>query len=119
MGKQGDPDIFISYAWKDGADLAQRLQTSLGGEGFDAWLDTRRLRGGATWTPEIERAIDTCDVVLALLTPGSDVSEICRSEQLRSLRKGKRVISLLARSGSDIPLHLEAKEYRDFTGASA
>jgi len=118
MGEQRDPNIFISYARKDGADLAQRLQASLGCEGLDAWLDTQRLAGGATWTTEIERAIDTCEVVLALLTPGSYVSEICRSEQLRSLRKGKRVIPLLARSGSDIPLHLEAKQYRDFTGAS-
>ena len=57
-------------------------------------------------------------MLLALLTPASYVSEICRSQQRRSLRKGKRVIPLLARSGSNIPLHLEAKQYRDFTGAS-
>jgi TIR domain len=39
--------IFISYARKDGAGLAQRLQASLTREGFDAWLDTQRLAGGA------------------------------------------------------------------------
>jgi len=118
MDDQRNPEIFISYAREDAADVAQRLQASLAREGFDAWLDTQRLTGGATWTGEIERAIDTCEVVLALLTPASYVSEICRSEQRRSLRKGKRVIPLLARSGSNIPLHLEAKQYRDFTGAS-
>ena len=118
MGRQNNSNIFIFYARKDGAELAQRLQASLVDEGFDAWLDTRRLAGGTTWTTEIERAIDASHVVLALMTPGSYVSETCRAEQLRSLRKGKRVIPLLAASGSDIPLHLEAKQYRNFTGAN-
>src|SRR5215831_11642480 len=117
MDEQRNPGIFISYARKDGADLAQRLQQDLAAKGFDAWLDRQRLASGATWTAEIERAIDTSQVVLALLTPGSYVSEICRSEQLRSLRKRKRVIPLLARSGSDIPLHLEAKQCRNFTAS--
>jgi hypothetical protein len=109
--------VFISYARKDGAALAQRLQADLGAQGFDAWLDTQRLAGGASWTTEIEQALDACQVALALLTPGSYVSDICRAEQLRALRKGKRVIPLLAQSGSDVPLHLETKNYRDFTGA--
>src|SRR5712692_2500531 len=109
--------VFISYARKDGAELAQRLQRDLSKESLDVWLDTRRIAGGATWTTEIEENIDRSRVVLALLTPGSYRSEICRAEQLRSLRKGKLVIPLLAQRGSDIPLHLEAKNYRDFTGA--
>ncbi|MGO9273480.1 MAG: toll/interleukin-1 receptor domain-containing protein [Terriglobia bacterium] len=83
------PRVFISYARQDAAQLAQRLQRDLSVQGFDAWLDTRRLAGGATWTVEIERAIDVAQMVLALMTPGSHVSEICRAEQLRSLRKGK------------------------------
>jgi WD40 repeat protein len=117
MLQVGPANIFISYARKDGADLARRLQADLKKEGFDAWLDTQRLIGGAAWNTEIEQALDACHVTLALLTPGSYLSEICRAEQLRALRKGKRVIPLLAQPGSDIPLHLEAKHYRDFTGA--
>jgi HEAT repeat protein len=118
MAVQRKAGIFISYAHKDGADLAQRLQRDLQAEGFDAWLDKQRLAGGASWTTEIECAIDKSHVLLALVTPGCNASEICRAEQLRSLRKGKRVIPLLARSGSDIPLYLEAKQYRDFSGAN-
>jgi hypothetical protein len=45
--------VFISYAHKDGADLARRLQGDLEKRGFDPWLDTQRLRRGATWTREI------------------------------------------------------------------
>jgi WD40 repeat protein len=107
--------IFISYARKDGALLAQRLQSDLTKEGFDAWLDTQRFRGGATWTSETEAALDQANCVLALLSHGSYVSETCRSEQLRALRKGTRVIPLKAQPDTEIPLHLEAKNYRDFS----
>ena len=76
--------VFISYARKDGAALAQRLQADLGATGFDAWLDTQRLAGGTTWTSEIEHAIDTSDVLLALLTAASYVSEICRAQKVQT-----------------------------------
>jgi hypothetical protein len=118
MPDSADGKIFISYARIDGAELAQRLQGDLRDKGYDAWLDTERIRGGSTWTKEIETAIDDADYVLALLTPGSYASEICRAEQLRSLRKGKCVIPLKAQRGTESPLHLETKNYRDFTADS-
>jgi len=111
--------VFISYARKDGAALAQRLKDDLEKNGFDAWLDTQRSHGGATWTNEIEAALDQAEYVIVLLTQGSYVSEICRAEQLRVLRKHKCVIPLMAQSGADVPLHLEAKNYRDFTTESS
>src|SRR5260370_2996310 len=93
--------VFISYAHRDGAELACRLQADLTEKGFDAWLDEQRLAGGAVWTEHIESALDNAEFVLALLTPGSYASEICRAEQLRSLRKGKCVVPLLAKAGTD------------------
>jgi hypothetical protein len=118
MTSAGVKTVFISYARKDGAQLAKRLLGDLQREGFDVGLDTQEKAGGATWTRKIEEAIDRAQVVLALLTNGSYKSEICRAEQLRALRHGKCVIPLLAQRGADIPLHLEAKNYRDFTATS-
>ena len=86
------------------------------GAELEAWLDTSRIGGGAVWTEEIERAIDGCDVALVILSPGSYRSDICRAEQLRALRKGKRVIPILGKAGTDVPLHLETKNYRDLSG---
>ena len=63
--------IFISYARKDGAALAQRLRSDLAKQGFDAWLDTQRIKRGAVWSTEIEREIDTRQVTVALLSPAS------------------------------------------------
>lgn len=66
----------------------------------------------------LEDALDEAEFVLALMTSGSYVSDICRAEQLRALRKDKCLIPLKAQSGADVPLHLEAKNYRDFTADS-
>jgi WD40 repeat protein len=107
--------VFISYARKDGAVLAQRLQCDLAKQGIDAWLDTKRIGGGAVWSAEIEREIDTRQVMIALLSPGSYKSEICRAEPIRALDKGKRVIPVIAVKGSDRPIYLYARQYRDFT----
>lgn len=107
--------VFISYARKDGAALARRLQSSLNTKGFDVWLDTQRLHGGTTWSWEIEHEIDTRQVTLALISPGSYASEICRAEQIRALDKGNRVIPVLAAKNADRPLYLYARQYRDFT----
>src|ERR1035441_10682416 len=81
MAKVRPKRIFVSYARRDGAELALRLQKDLTAVGCDVWLDTRRIGGGASWTVEIEEAIDRAHVVLALLTPDSYSSGICRAEQ--------------------------------------
>ena len=109
------PRVFISYARKDGAALAQRLQKDLNGKGFDVWLDTQRIAGGATWTRELDAAIDSCQVMLAVLTKGSYESRMCSGEQLRALDNGKRLIPLLAEKGADRTTYLYALRLRDFT----
>ncbi len=50
--------VFISYARKDGTELAERLHGDLGRRGFQVWLDTKEIGGGAAWTEEIEEALD-------------------------------------------------------------
>jgi hypothetical protein len=110
--------IFISYARKDGADLARRLESDLKARGFDPWLDTQRLHAGSVWSVGIESEIDSREVTLALLSPGSYSSEICRAEQLRALDKGNRVIPVLAVQHSDRPIFLYARQYLDFTNAA-
>ncbi|MBE2268204.1 MAG: toll/interleukin-1 receptor domain-containing protein, partial [Anaerolinea sp.] len=110
------PDrIFISYARRDARTLALRLQADLIGAGYDVWLDTSEIDGGASWSREIEDAIESCDCGLALLSHGAFESEICRAEQLRLLRKRKRVIPLLVQVDAERPLHLEALNYRNFS----
>jgi len=110
--------LFISYARRDGKELANRLAANLEYD-HDPWLDTSKIPGGPDWSLVIERAIDQCEVLLVLLTTGSYNSSICRGEQLRGLRKDKLVIPLLAEAGADRPVYLEAANYVDFTNTDA
>lgn len=107
--------VFISYAHQDGADLAGRLLQDLTQRGTDVWLDTARLNGGSSWTIEIEQALDRCEFVLAILSRASYLSDICRAEQLRSLRRGKCLIPVLAQTDAERPIHLESKQFLDFS----
>src|SRR5271154_3955172 len=109
MASTAPSRVFISYARKDGTDLAQRLEADLKARGLDPWLDTERLHAGSVWSAGIESEIDSREVTLALLSPGSYSSEICRAEQLRALDKGNRVIPVMAVQGSDRPIYLYAR----------
>src|SRR5262245_27124265 len=106
--------VFISYAHNDGRDLARRLHADLT-KNFDIWFDNQRLTAGDIWSREIEDAIDHASVVLALLSPGSYVSDICRAEQQRALEKGKCVIPVRVQTDCDIPLYLQTRQWLDFS----
>lgn len=107
--------VFISYSRRDGLYLASKLTRDLVARGISPWRDIDQLEGGTVWTSEIERAIDACHTIIAIITPGSYASDICRAEQLRGMRKGKRVVPVLGDSTSDRPLHLEHLQYRDLS----
>jgi TIR domain/NB-ARC domain len=78
-------------------------------------LDQQRLKGGSSWSQEIEQALDAAEVVLTLLSSGAYQSEVCRGEQMRSLRHQKCVIPILVQANSDAPVYLEARQYGDFS----
>jgi hypothetical protein len=107
--------VFISYARQDGKELALRLHDDLKAVGYAPWLDLSEIQGGASWSEHIEDAIEACDVMLALMTAASYKSDYCRAEQLRAIRKGKRIIPLLGQPDSDRPIHLEPLNYIDFS----
>lgn len=107
--------IFISYARADATDIALRLRNDLSAAGHDVWLDLAEIAAGSSWARDIEEAIEGCHIAITLLSNGSYVSDICRGEQLRALRKGKRVIPVLVQSDADRPLHLEHLNYLDFS----
>ena len=114
MTKPAARRVFLSYARKDGTAMAHLLRDFLAQANFEPWLDTQRIDGGASWSREIEDAIDGSDALIAVLTEGSYVSEICRAEQMRALRSGKKVIPVLAKAGAPRPLFLETLNYREF-----
>jgi hypothetical protein len=101
----GTRSVFISYARKDGAEVARRLHTMLREAGCAAWMDTDRIGGGASWSKAIEGALNDCDCLIAVISEGSYVSEICRAEQMWALEQGKQVIPVLASRNAPRPVH--------------
>jgi len=109
--------IFISYARRDGEKCATRIAADLRQRGAIVWIDLAEIRAGSKWTVEIEQAIDECDVFLALLSHGSYTSPICRAEQLRALRHGRRVLPIRLQQDAEVPLHLEGTQFIDFSNS--
>jgi len=111
--------VFISYARKDGTETAHHLRDTLTAAGFEVWLDTDRIGGGASWSKVIEDVLRNCDVLVAALTEGSYVSEMCRSEQLSFLEERKRIIPVLATPSARRPVYLRTLQYRHGCGSAA
>ena len=111
--------IFISYAREDGKQLALRLRDDLRAAGLSPWMDLAEIPGGDNWARTIERAIESCEVGLALCSHKSYHSNFCRAEQMRLSRKGKRIIPILVQKDADIPLTLEHLNYLDFSNPSS
>lgn len=67
---QGRPSVFLAYVEED-FKLAERLYMALKREGFDPWLDRRKLLAGQNWPRSIERAIAVTDFFIACFSPRS------------------------------------------------
>src|SRR4051812_6592486 len=71
--------LFLSYSRKD-ARLAKRFTQWLEQRGHDVWRDEDDIRGGASFSLEIERALKDCDAVLVLWSVNSVQSAWVRDE---------------------------------------
>jgi WD40 repeat protein len=114
------PSIFISYTRRDdsGVAAAKLLEGHLRAAGFDeVWRDASRLTAGDVWAAAIEREIERCDVLLAVISPAYRDSEICRAEHILALRLKRRVIPLLTDANAPVPLHLVPRQFLDLSRA--
>ena len=62
-------DVFISYAHKDGMDVAARLEEGLKRRGLRVWRDETRLSAGDTIHDEIKRGLANSSHMVAVITP--------------------------------------------------
>jgi CRP-like cAMP-binding protein len=107
------PEIFISYARSDEA-FARRLAQDLIKQNFHVWLDVLHIEAGMGWSRQIGKALDTCPILLLIMTPDSLESENVEDEWNFYLDKQKTVIPILYRPCA-IPYRLHKLQYIDFT----
>jgi hypothetical protein len=104
--------LFISYSRFDKV-LAQRLADDLGQRGYAIWLDVRSIPHGANWDNEVQRGLDTSDVMVLLLSPTSAASPNVADEWSYFIERNKRILPIMAQM-CDVPFRLSRRQRVDF-----
>ena len=93
--------LFLSYSRNDEA-RARRFTQWLEREGHSVWRDEDDIGGGASFSSEIEKALEECDVVLVLWSAESVKSAWVRDEAAYGRDRGKLIPFSL--DGTEPPL---------------
>jgi TIR domain len=104
---------FFSYARRDSA-FVLRLAQGLREEGINLWLDQLDILGGQRWDRAVEEALQTCQGMIAVLSPDALASNNVMDEVSYALEERKIVIPILLHSCT-IPFRLRRVQYIDFT----
>src|SRR4051794_29433461 len=87
-GETGRPRIFVSYARRDGHEMAADLRARLAAQGFSLWQDLADMEGGRDWWRQVTEAVDGVEHVLLVITPGALASEVVRREWRYARKQG-------------------------------
>jgi hypothetical protein len=105
--------IFISYARKDGEELAEFLHERLTGCGYDVWKDSHDLQIGRDFPRGISDALTNVGEFIILVSPAALQSEWVSNELNMALAAGHRILPIVLDgvNNNDIPLILKTKNY--------
>ena len=84
--------IYVSFADEDRV-RAMELVRWLNDSGWQVAADDRHAFAAGTWSPS--RRLDTCDVILCVITPGWLVSKFCHREYAYCAKRGKFVLPVI------------------------
>lgn len=105
--------LFFSYSRSD-AEFAQKLAKDLQAEGYSIWIDQISVEPGKRWDSEVEKALESSDVFLVVISPDAVSSENVMDEFAFALEENKKIVPVLHRN-CKIPLRLRRLHYIDFT----
>ena len=83
--------VFISYSTDDSA-VAEETRDGLEAAGIPCWMAPRDIAPGKEYGPQIIEAIESCAVLVLLLSESSNSSRFVINEVERAVAKGKVVI---------------------------
>ncbi len=104
--------IFISYSRDDEA-FARRLAADLDRLGADIWIDVDDIPPGMKWSTAIQQGLDSCDVMIVILSPDSMASINVEDEWQYFMDRGRPVIPVLWRR-TRVHFQLHRLQYIDF-----
>lgn len=94
MLSTGAHAIFISYHRSD-AEVARRIRNDLMRRGASTWMDEFDIPPGAYWPDEIDKALESCDTVIGLLSPEAIGSRNVKNEWDWALQNERRLLLVL------------------------
>ena len=101
-------EIFLSYNSMD-RNLASSVKQKLKAHGFGAFLAHQDIEVSKKWREEIQKHLDTCCALVAIVTKHFDESSWTNQEVGIAIGKGKPVASLIFDT-EDLPGFLEAMQ---------
>jgi len=104
---------FISYS-RTNKDFALKLSKELRTSGFNIWLDLLDIPTGSRWDDEVEKALESCEIFMVILTPASSASDNVKDEIGYAIDTGKHILPVLLENAK-VPLRLRRFQYVDFT----
>jgi WD40 repeat protein len=90
------PRVFISYARSDGEQAANELRMLLEQQEIPIWQDRVKMEGGRDWWLQIEKALNTVEVMVMIMTPAALRSAIVRKEWRYARQQGVHVYPIKA-----------------------
>jgi hypothetical protein len=105
--------IFFSYSRADKA-FADRLRSDLESFGADVWIDVEDIHAGLKWSSAVQQALDTCEVMVVILSPDSAASQNVEDEWQYFLDQKKPLVPVLWRPAK-IHFQLSRIQYIDFS----
>lgn len=87
-------DVFLSYSRRD-REVVRALHARLVAAQRDVWVDWEDIPPSAEWRSEIERAIESSNTIVCVVSPASALSEECRYECAHAARCSKRIVPIV------------------------
>lgn len=105
--------VFISYS-RSNADFARRLADDLKRLDIDYWLDVDRIQAGQDWDDAVWQGLQSCELLLLVLSPSSMSSKEVSNEWKYHLSQSKPIIPVLVDPSTNIHYRLASLQYIDF-----
>src|SRR5262245_65108012 len=108
--------IFFSYHREADPHFPARITCDLKNHGVRVWVDTQDIPAGENFDNAIERAVDHCSALIAVLSSGYGKSKWCRRELSRADSLDRRIFCILLDTlqPTDRPIPVQTTQDIDF-----
>jgi len=104
--------IFVSYSSSD-RPFAMHLAEKLEQLGARIWIDQHHIQLGEDWDNSIEKALDSSDTLLLIISSTAVDSENVKDEVSIAIQENKRLVPILI-APCELPMRWKRKHYADF-----